>query len=68
MGYFWDGPISLSVKHIFEIHNGLKVMMKGTLIGVVPNVEPEPHYFMIFSKVENPNSETWVISEMVPLA
>ena len=37
-------------------------------LGIGSFCELEPHYFMIFSKVENPNSETWVISEMVPLA
>ena len=30
MGYFRDGPISLSMKQVFEIHYGLKVMMGGT--------------------------------------
>ena len=30
--------------------------------------EPEPHYFMIFSKVQNLNLKTCVISWMVPLA
>ena len=27
MGYFWDGPISLSMEQVLEIHHGLKVMM-----------------------------------------
>ena len=30
MGYLWDGPISLSMKQVFEIHYGLKVMVGGT--------------------------------------
>ena len=34
MGYFWDGPISLTMKQLFEIHYGLKVMVGGTLTGV----------------------------------
>ena len=29
MGYFQDGPISLSMKQVLEIHYGLKVMMGG---------------------------------------
>ena len=33
MGYFQDGPISLSMKHVFEIHYGLEVMMGGTPTG-----------------------------------
>lgn len=34
MGYFWDGPISLIMKKVFEIHYGLKFMMGGTPTGV----------------------------------
>ena len=33
MGYFQDGPISLTMKQLFEIHYGLKVMVGGTPIG-----------------------------------
>ena len=32
MGYFWDGPIRLNMKHI-KICYGLKVMVGGTPIG-----------------------------------
>ena len=33
MGYFQDGPISLSMKHFLKINYGLKVMMWGTPTG-----------------------------------
>ena len=33
MGYFRDGPISLSMKQVFKIHYGLKVMVWGTPTG-----------------------------------
>ena len=34
MSYFWDGPISLSMKQVFEIRYSLKVMVGGTPIGI----------------------------------
>ena len=37
-------------------------------LGAGSSHELEPHYFMIFFKVEIPNSETWDISKMISLA